>query len=132
MGPTVCELDGPMPILKRSNTLNMVFSLWALVSRGWPKPSRCLRQLQYGVPFLLTQEQSLRNVMGGQILTARRKTPSFAFAMFTLLSVAVIIAGGMIFFKLHLALLMLTGWVICALCGQAAGIRFRGAGNRGL
>lgn len=38
--------------------------------------------------------------------------------MFTLLSVAVIIAGGMIFFKLHLALLMLTGWVICALCGR--------------
>lgn len=62
--------------------------------------------------------------MGGRIVTVRRKTPSFAFALFTLLSVAVIIAGGMIFFNLHLALLMLTGWVIAALCGRWLGFGF--------
>ena len=31
IGPTVCELDGPMPILKRSKTLIVMSDLLALV-----------------------------------------------------------------------------------------------------
>ena len=39
----------------------------------------------------------------------QHKTPSFAFAVTTLLTIVALIAGGLIFFKLQLHLLMLTG-----------------------
>ena len=42
------------------------------------------------------------------------KKPSFLFAITALLLIVGIIAGGIIFFKLQLQLLMLTGWVACS------------------
>ena len=49
------------------------------------------------------------------------KKPSFLFAITALLLIVGIIAGGIIFFKLQLQLLMLTGWVACAVLGRMLG-----------
>ncbi|WP_417292426.1 Na+/H+ antiporter NhaC [Desulfovibrio porci] len=54
----------------------------------------------------------------------QHKTPSFAFAVTTLLTIVALIAGGLIFFKLQLHLLMLTGWIVSAAFGKCLGFSY--------
>ena len=51
IGPTVCELDGPMPILKRSNTLTVIISHHPLPDRhAARRQSRTLPSLRPHAP----------------------------------------------------------------------------------
>lgn len=52
------------------------------------------------------------------------RQPTFAFACLTLFTVISVIAGGMIFFKLSLHLLMMTCWVICAIYAKFLGFTY--------
>lgn len=52
------------------------------------------------------------------------KTPSFAFAISSLLLIVGLIAAGLMLFKLQLTLLMMTGWVICGILGRYLGYTF--------
>ena len=57
-------------------------------------------------------------------MSSQIKKPSFGFALFSLLFIICFITAGIAFFKLQLHLLMLTGWVICALIGMRLGYTF--------
>ncbi len=52
------------------------------------------------------------------------KKPSFRFSLITLFTIIAIIAGGMIFFKLQLHLLMMICWVVCAILGRFLGFTY--------
>lgn len=57
-------------------------------------------------------------------MTSGHKVPSFPFAITCLLLIIGLIAGGIMFFKLQLALLMMSGWVVCAIMGKFLGYTY--------
>lgn len=57
-------------------------------------------------------------------MTPDHKKPSFPFAITCLLLIIGLIAGGLMFFKLQLALLMMSGWVVCAIMGKCLGYTY--------
>ncbi|MEI3477917.1 MAG: Na+/H+ antiporter NhaC [Bilophila sp.] len=57
-------------------------------------------------------------------MTSGHKKPSFPFAITCLLLIIGLIAGGIMFFKLQLALLMMSGWVVCAIMGKFLGYTY--------
>ncbi len=57
-------------------------------------------------------------------MSSQPRRPSFPFALISLLLIIGLIAGGIIFFKLQLQLLMLSGWVVCAILGKLLGYSY--------
>lgn len=60
----------------------------------------------------------------GESMKSEARKPSFAFALVSLLVIIGFITCGIIFFKLQLQVLMLSGWVICAVMGKMLGYSF--------
>lgn len=57
-------------------------------------------------------------------MDSRHQKPGFGFALFSLLLIIGFITGGIALFKLQLHLLMMSGWVICAILGRKLGYTF--------